>query len=75
MGVGLHQGSSLIPYLFAMNIDVLDNFKDLSSSPWCMLHADDIVLCGTRRAEVEKKLEEWRMTMGVRFRGLKINTP
>ena len=51
VGVGLHQGSSLSPYLFAMIMDL---------SPWCMLYADDIVLCGTRSEVVEKKLEEWR---------------
>ena len=34
MGVGLHQGSSLSPYLFAMIMDVLAcGIKDLS--PWC----------------------------------------
>ena len=32
--------------------------KDLS--PWCKLNVDGIALCGTRRVEVEKKLEEWR---------------
>ena len=56
LGVGLHQGSSLSPYLFAMIMDVLARgIKDMS--PWCMLYADDIVLCGTRSEVVEKKLE------------------
>ena len=62
VGVGLHQGSSLSPYLFAMIMDVLARgIKDIS--PWCMLYADDIVLCGTRSDVVEKKLEEWRRAM------------
>ena len=57
VGVGLHQGSSLSPYLFAMIMDVLAHgINDLS--PWCMLYADDIVLCGTRSEVVENKLEE-----------------
>ena len=36
-----------------------------------MLYADNIVLRGTRKEEVEKKLEEWRRAM--EDRGLKIN--
>ena len=53
-----------------MIVDVLARgIKDLS--PWCMLYADDIVLCGTRSEVVEKKLEEWRRAM--EDRGLKIN--
>ena len=43
-------------------MDVLAReIKDLS--PWCMLYADDIVLCGTRREKVDNKLEEWRRDM------------
>ena len=34
-------------------------------------YADDIVLCGTRREEVGKKLEKWRRAM--EDRGLNIN--
>ena len=68
--VGLHQGSSLNPNIFAMMMDVLVNgIKDLSQ--WCMLCVDDIVLCGTIIEVVENKLEEWRRDM--EDRGLKIN--
>ena len=53
-----------------MIIGVLaSGIKDIS--PWCMLYADDIVLCGTRSEVVENKLEEWRRVM--EDRGLKIN--
>ena len=70
VSVGLHQISSLIPYLFPIIMDVSAcRIKDLS--PWCMLYADDIVLCDTRREEVENKLEEWRRAMD--DSGLKIN--
>ena len=59
---GLHEGSSLSHYIFAMIMDVLvRGIKDLS--PWCVFYADDIVLCGTTREVVEKKLEEWRRAM------------
>ena len=71
VGLWLHQGSSLSPYIFAMIMDVLARvIKDLP--PGCMLYADDIVLCGTRSQVVEKKLEEWRRAM--EDRGLKINS-
>ena len=41
--VGLHQGSSLIPYIFALIMDKLTGHiqDDIS---WCMLFVDDIVL-------------------------------
>ena len=57
VGVGLHQGFSLSPYLFAMSMDVLARgIKDIS--PWCMVYADDIVLCGTRSEVDENKSEK-----------------
>ena len=57
-------------YLFAMIMDVVARgINDIS--PWCMLYADNIVLCGTRSEVVEEKLEEWRRAM--EDRGLKIN--
>ena len=50
--VGLHQGSSLSPYLFDM-IHGCDGAGHQRAAPWCMLLADDIVLCSTRRDHVE----------------------
>ena len=67
--VGLHQGSSLSPYLFDMLLDVMVRGTK-EQPPWCMVFADDIVLCSTRREHVERKLEEWRRAM--EERGLKI---
>ena len=68
--VGLHQGSSLSPYLVDMILDVMGpGIKE--QPPWCMLFADDIVLCSTRRDHVERKLEEWRRAM--EERGLKVS--
>ena len=60
--VGLHQGSSLSLYLF----DIILNMMGQSTKeqpPWCMLFADDIVLCSTRKDHVERELEEWRIAM------------
>ena len=52
--VGLHQGSALSPFLFAVIMDRLtDEVK--REPPWTMLFADDIVICqgpGRSRAEI-----------------------
>ena len=57
MKVGLHQGSSLSPYIFDLTMDVLAR-RIIEMAPWCMLFADDIALCSTSREEVERKAEQ-----------------
>lgn len=59
VGVGLHQGSSLSPYIFDLIMDVLGQ-NIIAPAPWDMLFADDIVLMDTTREGVERKLEAWR---------------
>ena len=70
VGVGLHQGSALSPFLFAIIIDRLteDIRKD---APWDTLFADDIVLSRQNHRELEEDLEIWRNAL--KRRGLKVS--
>ena len=62
INIGLHQGSALSPYLFALVMDEVT--RDIQSEiPWCMLFADDVVLVDESRAGVNRKLELWRRTL------------
>ena len=58
--VGLHQGSALSPFLFAVIMDRITN-KVRREPPWTMLFADDIVICEETRKEMERRLEFWSM--------------
>jgi hypothetical protein len=54
--IGLHQGSALSPYLFALVMDEV--IRDIQGDiPWCMLFADDVVLVDDSRTGVNRKLE------------------
>ncbi|KAI8572619.1 hypothetical protein RHMOL_Rhmol01G0213400 [Rhododendron molle] len=56
---GLHQGSALSPYLFALVMDELT--RNLQENiPWCMMFADDIILVDETARGVNTKLEIWR---------------
>jgi hypothetical protein len=60
--IGLHQGSALSPYLFALVMDEVT--RDIQDDiPWCILFADDVVLVDESRAGVDMKLELWRHTL------------
>jgi hypothetical protein len=53
---GLHQGSALSPYLFALVMDEVT--RDIQGGiTCCMLFADDVVLVDETRTGVDQKLE------------------
>ncbi|KAK3517708.1 hypothetical protein QTP70_015857 [Hemibagrus guttatus] len=68
--VGLHQGSALSPFLFAIVMDQLSE-EVRQESPWTMMFADDIVICSESREQVEESLERWRFAL--ERRGMKVN--
>ena len=69
-GVGLHQGSALSPFLFAVIMDKLtENIR--KNAPWAMLFADDIVLSKQNHRELEDDLKICRNAL--ERRGLKVS--
>ncbi|KAK3547330.1 hypothetical protein QTP86_018921, partial [Hemibagrus guttatus] len=68
--VGLHQGSALSPFLFAMVMDQLSE-EVRQESPLTMMFADDIVICSESREQVEENLERWRFAL--ERRGMKVS--
>ena len=60
--VGLHQGSALSPFLFALIIDRLTD--EVRREPlWTMLFADDIVIFEETREKVKRRLEFWKYAL------------
>ena len=53
--IGLHQGSTLSPYLFNIVLDVL-TASIQEEIPKCMLFKDDIVLLGTQNKKLFRNL-------------------
>ncbi|KAK3528365.1 hypothetical protein QTP86_034135 [Hemibagrus guttatus] len=68
--VGLHQGSALSPFLFAIVMDQLSE-EVRQESPWTIIFADDIVICSESREQVEENLERWRFAL--ERRGMKVS--
>ncbi|XP_070055453.1 secreted RxLR effector protein 78-like [Nicotiana tomentosiformis] len=60
--MGLHQGSALSPFLFALVMDVLTHHIQ-GDVPWCMLFTADIVLIDESRISVDERLEVWRQAL------------
>ncbi|KAK3536314.1 hypothetical protein QTP86_002939 [Hemibagrus guttatus] len=68
--VGLHQGSALSPFLFAIVMDRLSE-EVRQESPWSVMFADDIVICSESSEQVEENLERWRFAL--ERRGMKVS--
>ena len=68
--VGLHQGSALSPFLFAILMDTLaDNIR--KEAPWSMMFADDVMLCCEEKTKLEEDLERW--CDGLEKRGMRVS--
>ncbi|XP_076917052.1 uncharacterized protein LOC143576971 [Bidens hawaiensis] len=68
--VGLHQGSVLSLFLFAVVLDELSkSIQDIF--PWCMLFVYDIVLIAESKQDLNMSLQEWRAAL--ESKGLKIS--
>ncbi|KAF3661866.1 hypothetical protein FXO37_12745 [Capsicum annuum] len=60
--MGLHQGLTLSPFVFALVMDVLTR-KIAVEVPYCLLFTDDVVLIDETRSGVNAKLEVWRQIL------------
>ena len=70
VSVGVHQGSALSPLLF--NLVMQEATKECHRGvPWDMLYADDLIITGESKEEVEQQLHLWKAALA--RRGLKIN--
>jgi hypothetical protein len=67
--VGIHQGSVLSPFLFAIVMDVVT--EEVAKEGWYEMFADDLVLICRSRSEAERKFIAWKSALETK--GLKVN--
>ena len=70
VGIRLHQGLALSPFLFGIIMDKLTE-EIRKDAPWNMLSADGIVLSRQNHRELEDDLKIWRNAL--ERRGLKVS--
>jgi hypothetical protein len=72
INIGLHQESTLSPYLFALVMDEV--IRDIQGDiPWYMLFADDVILMDESRMRVDQKLELWRRNLEAKYFSLSMS--
>ena len=70
VGIGLHQGSALSPFLFIMLVDTIS--QDVRTElPWELLYAYVLAISGITSTDTQNRLESWQKVLT--DNGLKIN--
>ena len=70
VGIGLHKGSALSPFLFIMLVYTIS--QDVRTEvPWELLYADDLAIIDITSADTKNRLESWQKVLT--YNGLKIN--
>ena len=70
VGIGLHQGSALSPFLFIMLVDTIS--QDVRNElPWELLYADDLAIIDITSTDTQNRLDSWQKVLT--DNGLKIN--
>ena len=70
VGIGLHQGSALSPFLFIMLVDTI-SVDGRNELPWELLYADDLAIIDVTSTDTQNRLESWQKVLT--DNGLKIN--
>ena len=70
VGIGLHQGWALSPFLYIMLVDTIS--QDVRNElPWELLYADDLAIIDVTSTDTQNRLESWQKVLT--DNGLKIN--
>ena len=59
VGIGLHQGSALSPFLFIMLVDTLSH-DARNELPWELMYADDLAIIDVTSTGTQNRLDSWQ---------------